>query len=928
MLFEKKQPLSLSICPSCKGIGLIGLSRCPECRGRSVGYWPRNKLLCWAYPLTRYNLALLKTRRIFNKIRRITFVVLWLNAWGWFGFLIYRQIIWADLLRGPTYWLYALQDIDGSSWALFWSGVIFISYWCYRVIVERKVRGSVEKFDYDAAKQAKAASHPDLNDWRQLSKLSGRKVLNISTVFTDEAMASVGQAYELADRQGFKSVEPEHLFYSLLSFNRISNIFVRLGIPAQVIQKYLLPILDSKKGKVAKRLSEMPEVLPDFYQLLFTAYEEAYFAHQDYVSVTELMVAAVKQSKALQEVLYDLGIEKNKLANVAEWARIGERLYRRYIRHSRAASHRSKSGMDKAMTALATPYVNKFSDDLTLLAQFGRLDFCVARDKTMEEIFRVIEGGGQNVILVGEHGAGKRSIVEGVAEKMIVEDVPKPLRDKRLVRLSASALLSGTTPAGAIERLVHIMNEIINARNVILFIHNIHELSGVSAGEEGGSLDLADALAERLKGGKFLTIATTTPEFYAKNITGSTLANVFTKVDVKELTEDEAIQVLESKIGLIEYKNKVFFAYNAIEKAVQLSARYLHEVCLPGSALEVVNETAVYARNKKGPDSLVTAEDVAKVVADKTGIPVTSVTADESSKLLQLEQEMHKRIIGQDEAVNLVANALRRSRAQIRSTDRPIANFLFLGPTGVGKTELAKTIAAVYFGGEDAMIRLDMSEYQDNTSIYRLIGAAGEKGTGILTEAIRRQPFSLLLLDEIEKADPNILNLFLQVMDDGRLTDSAGQVIDFTNVILIATSNAQTAYVQQQIKAGLSLEAIKERLLHGELKEYFRPEFLNRFDGIVLFRALTFSDMKKIVALMLGRIVKDLEEKGIEMVIEEEALDFLAGIGFDPEFGARPLRRALQERVENKLAEMLLSKQLKRRDKIAIGKGGEIRKVS
>jgi ATP-dependent Clp protease ATP-binding subunit ClpA len=260
----------------------------------------------------------------------------------------------------------------------------------------------------------------------------------------------------------------------------------------------------------------------------------------------------------------------------------------------------------------------------------------------------------------------------------------------------------------------------------------------------------------------------------------------------------------------------------------------------------------------------------------------------------------------------------------MRSSSRPIANFLFLGPTGVGKTELAKTIASVYFGSEEKMTRLDMSEYQDKASIYRLIGAPGEKGTGILTEAVRKSPFTLLLLDEIEKADKDILNLFLQVMDDGRLTDSVGRVVDFTNVILIATSNAGTSFVQEQMRAGTASEIIKEKLLHGELKQYFRPEFLNRFDGIVLFKALTKPDIKKVAAIMMKRIEKDLENKGVLLEVTDQALDFLADVGFDPEFGARPMRRALQERVENKLAEMILSNKLKRKDTVVIGAGGEI----
>ena len=303
---------------------------------------------------------------------------------------------------------------------------------------------------------------------------------------------------------------------------------------------------------------------------------------------------------------------------------------------------------------------------------------------------------------------------------------------------------------------------------------------------------------------------------------------------------------------------------------------------------------------------------------------MTTVSADETTKLLKLEEEMHKRVIGQEEAVDLVANALRRARAEMRSTNRPIANFLFLGPTGVGKTELAKTIAEVYFGGEDKIIRLDMSEYQDKASIYRLLGAPGEKGTGILTEAVRRNPFALVLLDEIEKADKDVLNLFLQVMDDGRMTDSSGRVVDFTDVILIATSNAGTTYVAEQMRAGLASDLIKDRLLHGELGQYFRPEFLNRFDGIVLFKALSREDIKQVAALMMKRIARDLEAKGMGLEVLPEALEFLADVGFDPEFGARPMRRALQERVENKLAQLLLSGKLKRRDTVVLGAGGEL----
>jgi ATP-dependent Clp protease ATP-binding subunit ClpB len=288
---------------------------------------------------------------------------------------------------------------------------------------------------------------------------------------------------------------------------------------------------------------------------------------------------------------------------------------------------------------------------------------------------------------------------------------------------------------------------------------------------------------------------------------------------------------------------------------------------------------------------------------------------------------MHERVVGQTEAVQLVASALRRARAAVRSTQRPIANFLFLGPTGVGKTELAKTIADVYFGGEDKMIRLDMSEYQDSSSIYRLIGQPGAQGTGILTEAVRNKPFSLILLDEMEKADPHILNIFLQVFDDGRLTDSVGRTVDFTNCIIIATSNAGTAYVAEQLKQGVSYQDIQTSLLHGTLQEYYRPEFLNRFDGIVLFTALKEADIETIASFMLRRTAADLAVKGVTLEVSPEAIQALAQIGFDPVFGARPMRRAIQDTIENSIADLVLQKQLRRRDIVRIEAGLAVRVI-
>jgi ATP-dependent Clp protease ATP-binding subunit ClpC len=920
MQFKKAAQLDIMTCDRCQAIGFIGFGRCPQCKGMAAGFVVRGKWLFWDYPLIRYHLALQSGRRILNRIRLVTALVFWLNCWIWSGFLMYKQGIY-NIFLDPIHWLNFFRSLDNQTVILFWLGAAGLLYLWYRIIRQKELVGAVEPFNYDKNKQKE--ENLVVDSWLAAKKLSRRKKHNIADAFTEEALSALAKAYRFADKIGAKEVGSEHLFYTLLSFNRISNIFIRLGIPATSLQKELMPMLKVEE-KQSKNTGVIPLVSKDFQQIIFQAYEAAYGAHQDYVSVTELLIIALQETPPIAEVLFNFNITERELTNVIEWARMREKLHRQYLKFRRAASHHSKYGMDKAMTALATPYLNSFSSDLTMLAHYGQLNQCVSRVQEIDEIYQIIDGGQYNVLLSGEHGVGKKTIVEGIAQNMIEGNVPARLKDKRLVRLSVSALLAGASPAGAVERLRSIMEEMSRARNVILFIHNLHELIGVSTGESG-SLDIADTLAEFLGGGKFFTIATTIPEDYSRHVLNSGIKDVFTKVDIAEMTQDQAIQVLESRAGALEYKQNVFFSYEAIDKAVEYSIKFIHESYLPGNALELMTEAAIFTRNKKGSDSIVTKEEVAAVVTEKTKIPLSAISSDESSKLMLLEEEMHKRVIGQDEGVMAVANALRRARAEIRSAKRPIANFLFLGPTGVGKTELAKTIAEVYFGGENRMIRFDMSEYQDKNSIYRLIGMPGEKGTGLLTEAVRRSPFSLLLLDEIEKADHDVLNLFLQVMDDGRLSDTSGHVFDFTNVILIATTNAGTAYVQEQLKNSMPHDELLSRLLHGELKQYFRPEFLNRFDGIILFNALTRADIKKIAANMFVGIAKSMEQKGVQLQATGDALEFLAEAGFDPEFGARPMRRVLQEKVENKLAELFLQGKLKRGSTVTVGAGGEIK---
>lgn len=908
MLFTKNPPLNLLVCSSCKGTGYVGLRPCRQCKKMSIGIFSGNTFLYWGLPLSTYRIHLRKTRHYLHIFETIGAIVFGVGFLFFFFWEIYQKELFLDILN-PLFW----KSINSSYPLFFWLSIMSFSFLIYRRLSLKK---EIPKIEYEENKLAKKEMRElQIQNWKEVQKFSKNKKIDISDYYTEDAKKILEYIFETAQKHGSREITIDHIFYGLLSSTKIRGLFIRLGIPVAQLQRVIEKQFSSEKFGLDPTLSE------DAAQILFSAYEIAKKDKQDFVDVTELLIATVNQSEKLQELLYDLKIDKQKLANVVEWMRIRERLRRQYHEFRKAAARRSKYGLDKAMTAVATPYLNNFSQDLTIAAKYGRLAPCVARDKEIDEIFRIIEGGRQSVLLVGDRGVGKMSIIEGIAQKMVEEKVPKRLQDKRLVQLSTSALLAGTTVSGAQQRMINMMNEIARAGNVILFIRNVHDLVSISSSEGQEGLDVSETLAEFLGPGKFLTFATTTPQGYNEHILNTELGKVLGRVDVEEMDENQTIQVLESKAGALEYKHNVFFSYEAIESAAELCAKFLHDQRMPESAIAIMTEAASSVSNKKGKDSFVTGDDVAEIVSSKTGIPATSISQEESDKLMRLEEEMHRRIIGQDEAVSLVANALRRARAEIRSQKRPIANFLFLGPTGVGKTELAKTIASVYFGGEERMIRIDMSEYQDKSGIYRLIGQPGRQGTGILTEAVRQNPFSLILLDEMEKADPDVLNLFLQVFDDGRLTDSVGRIIDFTNTIIIATSNAGTSYVQEQIAKGIDLEKIRQTIIRGELKKYYRPEFLNRFDGIVLFKALKKEEIKQIAGLMLKRVEKDLEQKGIFLRVEEPALEALAEAGFDPEFGARPMRRAIQDLVENKLAELVLGKKLKRRDTVVLGEG-------
>lgn len=891
--------LPLNICAVCRGEGAVARKVCAPCGGRGIGILAHEKLLFWKWEINQDAISWRLKERAFNKIIILFGVILilvWLGIFGW--------EIWAQQALPQigliNFWL-------GGNALIKWLGgaLLIILYLGARSVRQQPKISRVAEHLYNDT-----TAPPQLVTWQTATKMPTQ---NIATAFSSEARQVLERAFLLAVNERAAEVSPSYIFRALLENKRLQNLFLRLLVLPKDIATRAQKLTSAPVALAAPLLSM------NFWQTVFNSYETAWQNRAGEVDVTDLLESVMAADARLTDLLFEFGIQGDMLANMLGWFRVREEMAQQQKRRVTGGRGRGKGDTNRTMTAIATPYLNSFSEDLTRQAWYGNLSPLVGRETEISSIFRIMQGGGMSVLLVGQPGTGRRALIQGIAQLMIAENVPEILKDKRLVELDIPRFIAGASVAEAEERLLNMLYELQQAGNVVLAIPAIERLIG-SSGEMG--LDAAGVLATELNRRGFLTIATTTPPAFQKFIAGQALGNVFQKVEVDEMNISEAIRVLEAKIGYVEYEQRVWFTYQALAEAVNLSQKYLPDRYLPAKAVDICQEVAQFVISHKGKEGVVTKEDVAAVISEKTKIPVTAVTEDESQKLMRLEKALHERVVGQDEAVTLVANALRRSRAEIRSGKRPIASFLFLGPTGVGKTELAKTIAEVYFGDEKQIVRQDMSEFQDTTSIYRMIGRPGEQGTGVLTEAVRQKPFSIVLLDEIEKAAPNILDLFLQVLDDGRLTDSVGRVIDFTNTIIVMTSNAGTTFVQEQIRANVDHDQIKNQLIHGQLKNYFRPEFLNRFDALVLFKALTETQIQSIARLILASMGRRLEERGIFLRVTDRAVARLAHAGFDPEFGARPLRRVVQDQVENAVAGLLLQNQVKRKDTIVVDENG------
>ncbi|MFH1111771.1 MAG: ATP-dependent Clp protease ATP-binding subunit [Patescibacteria group bacterium] len=778
---------------------------------------------------------------------------------------------------------------------LFWLAVFFFGYTFYRLEQERTA-------------------------YKILTDAKGQ-VIKVENYLSPEAWQLLEGAFRYAHKFSHNEVQEIHLLAASLKTRSGQAVFSRLGADPD-------KLFNTLSNALTKVTTGTNPQLSNSAQLIFVkATDLALARRSQQVEVGEIILAIAKSESLAREVLDELAIEPVMIENITVWFAVRRRLRREVSRRARKAAWRPRHALDRAYLAVATPLLDQISHELTYLAAHGYLKPCIGRDKEIQEIFRIIEGGHSSVVLVGEPGVGKTAIVEGIAQAMVAEEVPEAMKDKKLIQLSVPALVGGATNANEVEhKLLQIMNEISRAGNIILYIDDIHNLVGQSTGGKE-NLDVSEMIANFIGKSGIITLASTTPSDRRSYLDRTSLGNALEKVKIDEPTNDVVIQILEATVGQLEYQHKVYFSYGALAQAVDLSRRFIPDRFLPEKAIKICEEAAVFVRQKNKENTTITSEDIAQLVSGKVNVPVTKVSKAEGERLLNLEDILHKRIVGQDEAVRLVAAALRRARVELRTASRPIATFLFLGPTGVGKTELAKTVAAEYFGGENKMIRLDMSEYQTAESIYRLIGAPPGMGreAGYLTEAVRQAPYALILLDEFEKSHPDILNVFLQLFDDGRLTDSTGRTVDFTNAIIIATSNAGTQFIQDSMRQGKTIMQIHQYLLQNELKQYFRPELINRFDGVVVFKPLDFQNVIAITKLLLDKLARNLLTKGITLQASTAAIEELAREGFDPLYGARPLQRVIQDKVDNALANYLLTGKLTRRDVVILEPGGVVR---
>lgn len=743
---------------------------------------------------------------------------------------------------------------------------------------------------------------------RSLPNLKGEKV-NLASTITPAAYRVLNYAFRkaLLINQNFYLVLLKELIYR----RDVKAAFRRLSVsPEEFIQK-----IEEYLEKPVKKFRRA-ELLDLIETLIISAHQNAVRTSEKFIEPRNIFVAlcSVKDTSLIK--LFELfDITVTDLEEVVVFGRY-RKLFARVHRLPSVLgefAHRPRflrrRVMNRAWTARPTPTLDSFSVDLTSLARAEKIGFLIGHKREFRAMLNVISRPGKpNVLLVGEPGAGKSTMIAHLAFKMVKDDVPSVLFDKRLVSLEISDLMADAPPEVLAGRLQKITEEIIMAGNIVLFIPNIHDLFRTA---QSRSLNAMDILLPVIKSGGIPMIGETYPREFKRFIEPrSDFLNQFEVVDVHEISESEALRFLVHNSLILEREFKVFITFRAVRRAVSLAHRYFRDKLLPGSAVDLLKQALARANQK----SLKTLEEeiVVKVAEEQSKIPIQKAGPEETEKLLNLEKIIHERLVNQEAAVQAVSRALREYRSGLSRRGGPIATFLFVGPTGVGKTELAKILTRVQFGSKDLMERFDMSEYQDKQSVFRFIGTPDGKRTGTLTDAILEKPYSLVLLDEFEKAHPDILNLFLQVFDDGRLTDSLGRTVGFENTVIIATSNAHSNFIKSEIEKEKSIEEIGENLKR-KLTDYFKPELLNRFSDVIVFRNLNMEEIFTITGILIKEITSLLQEThGIELTIDESAVRKISELGYSPVFGARPLRQVISEKIRSVLAEKILRKEIAR----------------
>jgi ATP-dependent Clp protease ATP-binding subunit ClpC len=783
--------------------------------------------------------------------------------------------------------------------------------------------------------------------------------------FTEKAIKVIMLAQEEARRLGHNFVGTEQILLGLIGEGTgvAAKVLKSMGVNLKDARIEVEKIIGRGSGFVAVEIPFTPRAK----RVLELSLEEARQLGHNYIGTEHLLLGLIREGEGVAaRVLENLGVDLSKVRTQVI----------RMLGETAEVTSGPQSGRTK------TPTLDEFGSNLTQMASEGKLDPVVGRQKEIERVIQILgRRTKNNPVLIGEPGVGKTAIAEGLAQRIANNDVPDILEDKRVVTLDIGLLVAGTKYRGEFEeRLKKIMDEIRSAGNVVLVIDEVHTLIGAGAAE--GAIDAANILKPALARGELQCIGATTLDEYRKHIErDAALERRFQPVMVGEPTVDETIEILYGLRDRYEQHHKLKISDEALVAAAKLSDRYISDRYLPDKAIDLIDEAGSRVRlinsqlppaakeldkelrqvlkekddavrsqdfdragelrdremeikaqiraisaSKKTETSdrdvspVVNEEDIAQIVASWTGVPVNKLTESESEKLLHMEDTLHQRLIGQEDAVTAVSRAIRRARVGLKNPNRPIASFIFSGPTGVGKTELAKSLASYFFGSEEAMIRLDMSEYMERHTVSKLIGSppgyVGYNEGGQLTEAVRRRPYTVVLFDEIEKAHPDVFNMLLQILEDGRLTDAKGRTVDFKNTLLIMTSNIGSKVIEKG-GGGLGFDFAENQsdaqynrirnLVNEELKQYFRPEFLNRLDEIIVFRQLSKDEVKEIADIMLKEVMGRLMEQGITLEVTERFKDRLVTEGYNPSYGARPLRRAIMRLLEDSLAEEILS---------------------